>query len=165
MVKNNLYLACDLKYFFTSTILSPVFRVPFCPAGLSSRMCLIKMPLITSPLFSRLPIPRPPTILIPRDLPGARKSSTLMKVRMLDFNIYPFKAVTVLLIWYSNLNCMLDRKKDFYLRNLLFPKCVFVCQCFKLVPSFCCISYPNHICHGHVHKIRLDAYIQCVLTF
>lgn len=56
---------------------SPVFRVPFCPAGLSSRMCLMKMPLITSPLFSRLPIPRPPTMLMPRDFPGSRNSSTL----------------------------------------------------------------------------------------
>lgn len=61
----------------TSTMRSPVFRVPFCPAGLSSRMCLMKMPLITSPLFSLLPIPRPPTMLMPRDFPGSRKSSTL----------------------------------------------------------------------------------------
>lgn len=37
----------------------------------------MKMPLITSPLFSLLPIPRPPTMLMPRDLPGSRKSSTL----------------------------------------------------------------------------------------
>lgn len=61
----------------TSTMRSPVFKVPFCPAGLSSRMCLMKMPLITSPLFSLLPIPRPPTMLMPRDFPGSRKSSTL----------------------------------------------------------------------------------------
>lgn len=37
----------------------------------------MKMPLITSPLFSLLPIPRPPTMLMPRDFPGSRKSSTL----------------------------------------------------------------------------------------
>lgn len=74
-----------LRCSFTSTILSPVFRVPFCPAGLSSRMCLIKMPLITSPLLRRLPIPRPPTMLIPRDLPGSLKSSTLRKRTNLSF--------------------------------------------------------------------------------
>lgn len=61
----------------TSTILSPVFKVPFLPAGLSSRMCLIKIPLITSPLLKRLPIPRPPTMLIPSDLLGSLQSSTL----------------------------------------------------------------------------------------
>lgn len=62
----------------TSTIRSPVFSVPFLPAGLSSRMCLIKIPLITSPLLRRLPIPRPPTMLIPSDLLGSLQSSTLL---------------------------------------------------------------------------------------
>lgn len=61
----------------TSTILSPGFKVPFFPAGLSSRTCLMKMPLITSPLLSRLPIPRPPTMLMPKDLLGSLQSSTL----------------------------------------------------------------------------------------
>lgn len=61
----------------TSTILSPGFKVPFLPAGLSSRTCLMKMPLITSPLLRRLPIPRPPTMLMPKDLLGSLQSSTL----------------------------------------------------------------------------------------
>lgn len=90
-------LFCDTKSPFTSTIRSPVFRVPFCPAGLSSRMCLIKMPRITSPELSRLPIPRPPTILIPRDLPGSRKSSTLRKVPIRDCKSFHFKPCD---IWY-----------------------------------------------------------------
>lgn len=77
---------CDLNS-FTSTILSPVFRVPLCPAGLSARMCLIKIPLITSPLLRRLPIPRPPTMLMPRDLPGSLNSSTLRKVPVTFLNI------------------------------------------------------------------------------
>lgn len=67
------------KYHITSTILSPVFKVPFLPAGLSSRICLINMPLMTSPLLRRLPIPRPPTMLIPRDLLGSLQSSTLQR--------------------------------------------------------------------------------------
>lgn len=62
----------------TSTIRSPVFSVPFLPAGLSSRICLINIPLITSPLLRRLPIPRPPTMLIPSDLLGSLQSSTLL---------------------------------------------------------------------------------------
>lgn len=61
----------------TSTILSPGFKVPFLPAGLSSSTCLMKMPLITSPLLRRLPIPRPPTMLMPKDLLGSLQSSTL----------------------------------------------------------------------------------------
>lgn len=61
----------------TSTILSPGFKVPFLPAGLSSRTCLMKMPLITSPLLRRLPMPLPPTMLIPKDLLGSLQSSTL----------------------------------------------------------------------------------------
>lgn len=64
----------------TSTILSPGFKVPFFPAGLSSRTCLMKMPLITSPLLRRLPIPRPPTMLMPKDLLGSLQSSTLQKI-------------------------------------------------------------------------------------
>lgn len=63
----------------TSKILSPVFSVPLRPAGPSSRMCLIKMPLITSPLLRRLPMPRPPTILMPRDFPASLCNSTLSK--------------------------------------------------------------------------------------
>ena len=66
-------------------------------------MCLIKMPLITSPLLSRLPIPLPPTILIPRDLPGSLKSSTLWKASILPCSIFPnfhFKAVAFVLIRY-----------------------------------------------------------------
>lgn len=62
----------------TSTIRSPAFSVPFLPAGLSSRICLIKIPLMTSPLLRRLPIPRPPTMLIPNDLLGSLQSSTLL---------------------------------------------------------------------------------------
>lgn len=80
---------------FTSTILSPVLRVPFCPAGLSSKICLIKMPLITSPLLRRLPIPRPPTMLIPRDLPGSLKSSTLRKHTNHSFHLFVFAQLSI----------------------------------------------------------------------
>lgn len=99
----------------TSTILSPVFSVLFCPAGLSSRMCLMKMPLITSPLLSRLPIPRPPTILMPSDLPGSRKSSTLRSVgsnvAKLGSDAYCFKVFSdTTLFSYQSPN--LPRKKN-----------------------------------------------------
>lgn len=61
----------------TSSILSPVRRVPLCAAGLSGLMCLMKTPLIISPLLSLRPMPLPPIMLIPRDWPGARVSRTL----------------------------------------------------------------------------------------
>lgn len=61
----------------TSRILSPTLREPLCAAGLSGLMCLMKTPLIISPLLSLRPIPLPPMMLIPRDWPGARVSRTL----------------------------------------------------------------------------------------
>lgn len=64
----------------TSSILSPVRRVPLCAAGLSGLMCLMKIPLIISPLLSLLPMPLPPIMLIPRDWPGARVSCTLKHI-------------------------------------------------------------------------------------
>lgn len=61
----------------TSSILSPALRVPLCAAGLSGLMCLMKTPLIISPLLSLRPMPLPPIMLIPRDWPTARVSLTL----------------------------------------------------------------------------------------
>jgi len=61
----------------TSSILSPVLRVPLSAAGLSGLMCLMKTPLIISPLLSLRPMPLPPIMLMPRDWPGARVSRTL----------------------------------------------------------------------------------------
>ena len=80
----------------TSTTLSPVLRVPLRPAGLSSRTCLMKMPLITSPLLRRLPMPRPPTMLMPRDLPGSRCSSTLRGTHTHNsIKLYLYSAKTI----------------------------------------------------------------------
>lgn len=65
------------KHTHTSSILSPVRRVPLCAAGLSGLMCLMKTPLIIPPLLSLRPMPFPPIMLMPRDWPGARVSCTL----------------------------------------------------------------------------------------
>lgn len=61
----------------TSSILSPVRRVPLCAAGLSGLICLMKTPLIISPLLSLRPMPLPPIMLMPRDWPAARVRRTL----------------------------------------------------------------------------------------
>lgn len=72
-----LSLTHTLAQTHTSSILSPVRRVPLCAAGLSGLMCLMKTPLIIPPLLSLRPIPLPPIMLMPRDWPGARVSWTL----------------------------------------------------------------------------------------
>lgn len=64
---------------FTSSILSPVFKALVLPAGLSSKTCLIKIPLSSSPFFRRFMTVCPPTMLIPRDTSGSLKISTLRK--------------------------------------------------------------------------------------
>lgn len=76
---SNTLINVSLQYTHThtSSILSPVRRVPLCAAGLSGLMCLMKTPLIISPLLSLRPMPLPPIMLMPRDWPASRISRTL----------------------------------------------------------------------------------------